>query len=372
MDIRDDVLPVLGPVGGTEEVEALNEVIRSGWWGKGPKVQEFEERFAEMVGAKHALAVTSNTHGLDLVLKALGISDADIINPAISFMTTAMVPVWNNCTSNIVDVNPDDLCIDPADVRKSLKSNTKAVIAVNHAGVPAPIDEIRDFYDGLIIEDCAHSCFTPGAGSKGDVAIWSFQAVKTMPTGDGGMITLEDSALYEKLKRMTWLGISSTYSRLNSLSSEKADRPGYTWDYEVEEVGYKAYMTDLTAAIGLAQMPKLPKNLEHRRHIQERYNSELPPEVQRPVWSETVQYYCARVDSNSRNALISFLADKKIHTSVHFKPLYLYNVMKQSRDYPVSDFEWKRLISLPCHNGMSDEDIDYVVYWVSKFFEQQT
>ena len=202
MKIRETVLPVLRPVGGNEELDSLRECIETGWWGKGPKVAEFEKKFAEMVGAKYAVAVTSNTAGQDLVLKALGIKDCDVINPTMSFITTAVVPLWNNCTSNIVDVLDDTLCIDPEDVRRNLKPNTKAIIAVNMAGVPAPIDEIREFYDGFILEDCAHSCYTSGAGSKGDAAVWSFQAVKTMPCGDGGMITTNDKDLYEKLSRV--------------------------------------------------------------------------------------------------------------------------------------------------------------------------
>ena len=216
MEIRKDVLPVLKPAGGEEEIQAVADVINSGWWGKGPKVAQFEKEFAEMVGAKYAIAVNSATAGQDLVLKALDIKDCDIINPTISFMTTGVVPLWNNCTSNIVDVDPDTMCLDPEDVRKHLKPNTKAIIAVNQAGVPADIDAIREFYDGLIIEDTAHSCYTPGAGSKGDVAVWSFQAVKTMPCGDGGMITTNNKELYDKIAPLTWLGITSSYSRVNN------------------------------------------------------------------------------------------------------------------------------------------------------------
>ena len=367
MKIRDKVLPVLRPLGGEEEIASLRESIESGWWGKGPKVTEFEKKFAEMVGAKYALAVNSNTSGQDLILKALGIKDCDIINPTISFMTTAVVPLWNNCTSNIVDVRRDDLNICPEDVKKNLKSDTKAVIAVNYAGVLAPIEEIREFYDGFIIEDCAHACYTPGAGSRGDAAVWSFQAVKTMPCGDGGMITLNDKDLYEKLVSMTWLGITSTYSRVRNMHG---DKPGYSWDYEVDILGYKCYMIDIMASICLTQMKKLPKNLEWRRHIQKRYNEELADCITAPPHSETVQYYCAKVPPEHRDNLIDYLASKNIHTSVHFKPLHKYNVVKSmnQREYPVADVEWKKLISLPCHPGMNDEDIDYVMYWVREFF----
>jgi perosamine synthetase len=371
MEIRKDVLPVLRPVATQEDIEAVTEVLRSGWWGKGPKVDQFEREFAEMVGAKYAVAVTSNSHGQDLLFKALGMKGVDVINPAISFMTTAAVPLWNDCSSNIVDVTRDSLNLDPDDVKASLKSNTKMVIAVNHAGVPAPIDAIRDFYDGFILEDCAHSCYTPGAGTRGDAAVWSFQAVKTMPTGDGGMITTDDQELYEKLLPLTWFGISSTFSRLKGdgeKSQNPSGKPGYAWDYEVDTLGYKAYMIDITAALGLSQMKRLPESLAHRRQIQKRYNEELSPQISRPVWSETVQYYGARVNAELRSDLMTYLADKRIHTSVHFKPLYKYEILKRDRQFPVAEEEWSRLITLPCHNGMNDSDVDYVVYWVNKFF----
>ena len=367
MKIRDKMLPVLGPKGGEEEVQALREVIESGWWGKGPKVAEFEEKFAKMVGHKYAIAVTSNSHGQDLIMKALNYRHKDVINPTISFIATAVIPLWNDCTSTIVDVERNSLNIDPDDVKNSLKYNSDMIIAVNTAGVPAPIKEIRSFYDGFILEDCAHSCYTPGAGLQGDAAVWSFQAVKTMPCGDGGMITTNDKSLAEKCREMTWFGVSSTWSRAQGQSG----KPGYAWDYQVNLLGYKYYMIDILAAICIEQMKKLPKHLEFRRHIQKRYNKELSSVIQPPAWSETIQYYIARVANRTlRDKLIDYLADKKIHTSVHFKPLHKYEPLKQNREYPVADSEWLKLISLPCHNRMTEEDIDYVIYWVSKFFEE--
>ena len=376
MKIRDIMLPVLKPHGGDEEIEALSKVIKSGWWGKGPKVAEFEEKFAKMVGAKYAVAVTSNSAGQDLIMKALDIRDGDVINPTISFMATAMIPLWQpNITTNVVDVDPYTMCIDVNDVKRSITPNTKAIIAVNQAGIPAPIDKIREFYDGFIIEDCAHSCYTEGAGSKGDAAVWSFQAVKTMPCGDGGMITLNDEELYNKLKEMTWFGVSSTYSRI-AKDDKITGNTGYTWDYEVDKIGYKCYMIDINAAIALEQMKKLPKMLEWRRHIQARYNSLLCEQVERPPHTETVQYYGAKVPAEYRSDLIDYLVNKKIHTSVHYKPLHKYEIIQKhlthpDKQYPVANKEWLKLISLPVHSGMTDEDIDYVIYWVNKYFEEK-
>ena len=370
MDIREKVLPVLGPKGGEEEVEALRGVIESGWWGAGPKVSEFEEKFAKLVGHKYAVAVTSNSHGLDLVMKAMGFKNIDIINPTISFITTAVVPLWNDCTSNIVDVDRKTLCIAPEAVSRYQKPNSEVLIAVNMAGVPAPYEQLRKGFGGFIIEDCAHSCYTTNAGLGGDIAIWSFQAVKTMPAGDGGMITTDDEVLYNKLKELIWFGVSSTWSRVQKGFSGK---PGYSWDYDVDIIGYKYYMTDIIAAICLEQLKKLPEHLKFRRHIQERYNEELKECIEAPVFSETVQYYCARVPKNHRDSLIDYLADKKIHTSVHFKPLHKYEVFNQNkhRDYPIANDEWLKLISLPVSNRMVEEDIDYVVYWVKKYFENK-
>jgi perosamine synthetase len=368
MEIRDDVIPVLKPRGGKEEINAIAEVIESGWWGKGPKVEEFEKKFAELVGAKYAVGVTSASAAIDILMKALNINNCDVINPTISFISTAVIPLWNDCSSNIVDIGRKTLTINPEDVKKNLKPNTRLVIAVNMAGVPADIDAIRKFYDGIIIEDCAHSCYTPGAGTKGDVAVWSFQVVKTMPCGEGGMITTNDKGLHEKLSELIWFGVPSTYSRVSKPDNPTA-KLGYTWDYEVDIVGYKCSMIDILAAICLEQMKKLPKHLRLRRHIQKRYNKELRDYIETPAWSETVQYYCARVPKEDRDRLINYLGSKNIHTSVHFKPLHKHPALKQDREFPVADEEWLKLISLPCHPSMTDEDIDYVIYWVKKFFE---
>tara|TARA_Y100001963_G_scaffold11999_1_gene15157 strand:+ start:425 stop:1522 length:1098 start_codon:yes stop_codon:yes gene_type:complete len=362
MKIRENPIFVLRPYGDDQEISAVKEVIESGWWGKGPKVTEFEQEFAKLVGSKYAIAVTSNSHGQDLVMKAMGFKGIDVINPTISFATTAMVPLWNDCSSNIVDVLPDTMCISSEDVERYKKPNSEVLISVHQAGLTAPIDEIRKVFGGFIIEDCAHSCYTPNHGTMGDVAVWSFQAVKSMPMGDGGMITLDDKELYEKMVEMIWFGIPPTWKRFTG--------NGYAWDYEIETLGYKYYMIDIMAAIGLTQMKRLPDLIKKRQYIQKIYNEQLHESVQRPLWSHTCQYYSCKVKSDIRNDLINYLAKKNIHTSVHFKPLHLHPLLKQDRSYPVADVEWEKSITLPCHYSMTDDDIDYVIYWVNKFLDK--
>ncbi len=361
------------PVGGGEELRELADCFTTGWWGKGPKVEQFERDFAAMVGAKYAIAVSSATAGQDLIYKALGFDSDSVISPTISFLTTGVVPLWNRCNSLLVDVQAEDLTICPDDVARRVTPNVRAIVAVNFAGVLADIERLRAVFDGLIIEDCAHSCYTPGSGARGDAAVWSFQAVKTLATGDGGMITTNSQELYEKIIPLTWLGISSTYSRTKPRAEGSPEgRPGYSWDYEVDTIGYKAYMTDLTAAVGLAQMRKLDSSLAHRRAIARRYDEQLHQTVRRPPFSHTVQYYVARIPGGLRDELIDYLADKRIHTSVHYKPLHNYPILRQDWSFPVADSLWKDIISLPCHAGMSLEDADYVCYWINNFLAGAT
>ena len=131
-------------------------------------------------------------------------------------------------------------------------------------------------------------------------------------------------------------------------------------------------MIDLQAAIALEQMKKLSNHLEWRRHIQKCYNEGLSGLIRTPAWSETVQHYGARVPAIERNDMINYLADKKIHTSVHYKPLHTHKIVRQDRSYTVADREWKKLISLPCHPGMTQEDIDYVIYWIKQYYYEKS
>ena len=370
MKIRTTVLPVLRPIGGKSDIESLAKTIKSGWWGRGPKVELLEKRFSKMVGAKFAVAVTSNTMGLDLVLKAYNIKSGNIISPTISFVTTAVVPLWNGCESRLCDIDKKTRNISIEDISSSLDKKTKAVIPINYAGIQTDIPSIRKVYNGIIIEDCALSCYSPGAGSKSDVAIWSFQAVKTISCGDGGIITTNSKKIYDKLKLLINFGIpQDTYQRATKGSSSSILKPGYVWDFNISTIGYKAYMNDIQASLLLSQLDSLSKYLKVRMKIQKKYNEELADEVIRPAWSNTCQFYSASVPSEHRNNLMNYLSTKNIHTTIHFKPLHFHTIFKQKRKFEVAENEWTKFISLPCHSAMKEQDIDYVIYWVNKYFK---
>jgi dTDP-4-amino-4,6-dideoxygalactose transaminase len=372
MQIRKKTIPVLSPTGGKEEINAIAKTIRSGWWGRGSQVEELEKKFAKLVKAKYAVSTLSNTTGLDLVLKAYGINGGNIISPTVSWVTTAMVPLWNNCENKLCDINAIDRNLCPKDVKKLVNKNTKAIISVNYAGIQCNTKPLRKFFKGLIIEDCALSCYTPGAGKSGDVAIWSFQAVKTISCGDGGIITTNSRELYKKLKSLTYFGITQdTYKRATTRGKKSMLKPGYVWDFDVKSIGYKAYMNDLQASMLLAQLKKLKGFIKRRMQIQKFYNDNLPKEIGRPEYSGTCQFYSASVKKEYRAELMEFLAKKKIHTTVHYKPLHMHPIFKQKRKFPVADVEWEKFISFPCHSAMTLGDAKYIVYFVNKFFDKK-
>lgn len=351
----------------------LLEVIDSGWWINGPKTKQFEEEFAKYVGAKYAVAVNSATSGLDLCLKAYDIKGGELITPAFTFVSDAAVGEWNGMDVTFADIDAKTYCLNPRSL--NLSPETKAIIAVDCHGRLADVQGIKDKIREhnirhqepvrpLIIEDAAHAMYTPGAGQHADITVWSFQGVKTMPTGDGGMITTNDEAIMKKLRALYWLGIEK-------LTYERVGKQGYTWDYDIKEPGIKAYMIDLTAVIGLGQLHRLEETNRRRRDIQKRYNDAFRgnPWFLEPAYSHTVQYYTPSWDN--RDGLAEHLAKNGIHTSVHFKPVSEMTYWKKAKKnpLPVTDSVWRSLLSLPVHNALTDEEQDFIISKVKEFYQ---
>lgn len=343
----------------------LLDVLDSGWASFGPKVEEFEQAFATRVGAKYAVATNSATAALDIAVKAFDITSGELVTPSFTFTSDAHVGEWNGMKVKFADINPDTFCIDP---EFPISPDTKAIIAVDCHGRFADIDRIRERLrilgqKALIIEDAAHAIHNPGE-QKGDVVVYSFQAVKFMPIFDGGMVTTNDEEVYKKLRKLTWLGIEqNTY--------ERAAGGKYAWDYNiVQGNGIKAYMTNVQAAIGLGQLRRLDALLAKRQQIQERYNKAFRGNAwfTEPLYSRTVQYYTPKWAD--RDGLNEFLGANGIHTGMHFKPLHLMTYWKKNHDRPLPHTEevFKSILSLPVHDALTEEEQEYVIDRVKTFY----
>lgn len=361
------MIPVLRPTIDEQTKKELLEVLDSGWWGFGPKTQEFEKKLAEYVDAKYCVGMNSGTSALDLCLKVYGIKGGELITTPMTFVSDAIVGEWNGMDVTFADINPDSLCIDPESL--VLTEKTKAIIVVDSHGRLANIKRIRERckeagIDPLIIEDAAHAMYTPGAGKDADITIWSFQAVKSLPMWDGGAITTNDESIYKKLRTLTWLGVEkSTYDRV--------DKKKYTWDYDITQAeGIKAYMTDVQAVVGLGQLRRLEETNARRRAIQTMYDEAFNgmKEIEIPEYSHTVQYYTLK--GENRDELGEFLANNGIATSVHFKPLSEMTYWKKAvkRPLPVTDTVWIKLLSLPVHNALTDEEVKFIISKVKEFY----
>jgi len=358
------MIPVLRPTIDEQTKKELLEVLDSGWWGFGPKTQEFEKKFAEYVGAKYCVGMNSGTSALDLCLKVYNIKGGELITTPMTFVSDAIVGEWNGMDVTFADIDPDTLCLDPKTL--VITPETKAIITVDSHGRLADVAGIREKFKGLIIEDAAHAMYTPGTGKDADITIWSFQAVKSMPMWDGGAITTNDEAIYKKLRTLTWLGVEkSTYDRV--------DQKKYTWDYDItQSQGIKAYMTDVQAVVGLGQLRRLEETNKRRREIESMYNEAFKdmPQIEIPMHSHTVQYYTMKCEN--RNELGEFLANNGVATSVHFKPLSEMTYWKKSvkRSLPVTDKVWLKLLSLPVHNALTNEQVVFIISKVKEFYSK--
>jgi perosamine synthetase len=366
------VIPVFRPTSGPEEEAAVAEVLRSGWWGLGPKTAEFEARFAEAVGAAFCVGTNSASMALLLSLAALDLAGREVITTALTFVSTNHAILQAGGTPVFADVDPDTLTIDPADVERLITPRTAAVMVVDYGGHPAELRTIGGLAQahGLtMVEDAAHACGATyrgqPVGSISDLTCFSFQAVKNLAMGEGGGITVAEPSMAERLRRMRWLGLSqSTWERTGTSQ--------YRWDYDLAEIGYKGHLSDIPAAIGLVQLRRLPEANERRRAIARRYSAAFAglDWLTRPTELDHVEsawhLYAVRVPE--RNRFIDHLSSCGVAASVHYKPTHLYaQYAPYARALPVTESVWRRLVTLPLFPGLTDDEVEQVIDAVRTF-----
>lgn len=375
-------LPFARPSITEREKEAVLGVLDSGWLTTGPLSKDFEERFAAIVGSRHAVAVNSATAALHLALEAMGIGpDDEVIVPTWTFAASAEVVAYRGARPVLVDVDAATLNATPEQVMAAVTPRTKAVIVVHVAGRPIEIDRLVALLEprGIgIVEDAAHAFPSrvggPDgryAGTFGTVGAYSFYATKTITTGEGGMLVTDDPAIADRARLMSLHGISRTAWNRYAASG--------SWYYEIEDVGFKYNMTDIAAALGLVQLDRAWELLETRRDLARRYaaclgGSQVADLIELPTdatdGSHAWHLYVIRLALErlhiDRGQVIDGLKDLGIGTSVHFIPLHLHPYYRRRwgygpQDCPVATTEYERVISLPLWPGMSDDDIDRVV-----------
>ncbi|MBM3267963.1 MAG: DegT/DnrJ/EryC1/StrS family aminotransferase [Candidatus Sericytochromatia bacterium] len=368
------MIEVFKPAMGQEEIDAVAEVLRSGWIGLGPKTAEFEREFARYVGVSHAVAVNSATAALDLAMHLLDIGRGDeVIVPTVTFVSTAHAVAYNLGTPIFVDCDPVTLNLDLADVARKITRRTRAIIAVHYAGRPVDMDALVDTAEDIpIVEDAAHACGAVykgnRAGSLGDLACFSFHAVKNLAAGDGGALTFSDGAWDARARKLRWLGIDkSTWDRT------ALDRK-YWWQYNVEEIGLKCHMNDITAAIALAQLAKLERHNARRREIAERYFAglagvdevSLPPRDDEDYQSA---WHIFWIKAKRRDDLSVHLRDNGINTGVHYTPIHTYPCYGNRPHLPVAEQVQHELLSLPMYPDLVDADVDRIVSLIRTFYK---
>lgn len=301
----------------------MDECFANGWIGEGKLVAELEQKWAKYTGAKYAVATNSCTSALDIAVRIAGFSKSRCVTVSpFTFVSSALAPLNAGYEVLFKDINEETLCTDEADIQ------------VMYAGNIAGKGKIYDM---------AHA---GGYKHLGELSCWSFHAVKNLPVGDGGMITMNDRKLYERAKALSWCGIDkSTWKR----SGKK-----YSWDYNIQEAGLKAHMNDLTAAIALEQLKVLDRGNNYRKQIAETYNKYLPKSIKRPYPSSTWHLYTIQVDK--RDELFDYLAENGIGCGVHYKPLYKYKIFN-CKELPITKKVFKRIISLPIHLELKITDV---------------
>ena len=369
-------LPFALPDIDETEFHEVKEALQSGWITTGPKTKKFEAKFAKAVGAKHAIAVNSCTAAMHLALEALGVRQGDeVVTSPYTFAATAEVIRYFDARPVFVDVEPRFLNLNSDLIEQAVTPKTKIILPVHLGGMPAEMDAIRDvaIRHGIpVIEDAAHafpsSYKRKSIGSISEFTCFSFYATKSITTGEGGMITTDNDDWADRCRIMSLHGISKdAWKRYSAEGS---------WYYEIVAPGYKYNMTDIAAAMGLAQLHKADAMHARRKVIAGMYNEAfkhntvLQIPADEPKMQHAWHLYMLRLHLEAmtidRGRFIEEMKKKGIGCSVHFIPLHIHPYYRdlygfKPDDFPVAYREYTREVSLPIYSKMTDRDVVRVI-----------
>jgi perosamine synthetase len=377
----EDFLPYSRQLISEEEVEAVIEALRSPIISQGAQLEAFEESFARYCQVDHAVGVSSGSAALHAMCSAAGLGPGDeVIVPALTFASSATGALHLGAKPVFIDVDPDTLCIDPGGVERAITDRTKAVLAVDFAGHPAPYGELReitDRHDLVLLADSAHSVGGSvrerPVGGLADITAFSFNPVKNMTAAEGGMVTSDSADVAGHVRMFRVHGMTKTPERLESPS------PG-GWYYEQQFLGFNYKLSELHAALGRVQLRRVDEFNRRRKAIAAEYSDRLghlPIELPRSPSSgvHTWHLFVIRVEQRDlRKPLFDVLRTAGIGVQVHYIPApmhpYFARLGYSMEGLDVSSDYYGRALSLPVHPAMTDRDVDRVVEAVQGFFDR--
>lgn len=377
--IRDSYLPYGKQWIDEEDVNAVTAVLKSDFITTGPTIPQFEKAVADFVGAKYAVAFSSGTAALHGACFAAGINENDeVITSPMTFAASSNCILYSGGHPIFADIDTKSYNISPKSIKSQITKRTKAIITVDFTGQPAEYEEIISIAKNngvIVIADGAHALGATYKGKRvgaiGDMTMFSFHPVKHITTGEGGMITTDNEAYYEKLLDFRTHGITRDPSRLSS------NEP---WYYEMQELGFNYRMTDIQAALGLSQMKKLKKFVEKRREYANRYNdafagmNAIITPFQQQGCNSSWHLYIIRLNleklNANRNEIFKALQKENIGVNVHYIPVYFHPYYQQigykNGLCPNTEKIYQEMITLPLFPSMTDQDVRDVIEGVKK------
>ncbi len=357
---------------GNRELREVQKSFNASWVGLGPKVKIFEQAWSDYLGCNKAYALNSATAALHLSLKAFKFKPGKkVLLPSLTFASTASAVLYNNLIPVFVDCDVDNLSLELEDLKNKYDKDCVAIIPVHYTGHPCAMEKIIPWAKskGLkVIEDCAHTAgsFYKGKrlGMWGDISCFSFEEKKLLTTGDGGMICSDDINLLKDIPPLRWVGIDKdTWKSAKSYVDDQKNT--MHWYYEINELGYKYNMNDLSASIGIIQLKRLNYFLRKRTQIIERYLENLKncPNLIPLVKYEpkTYSYQIFGIRTSFREQLMLYLKQNKIATGCHYTPLHQQPLFKTYKSScPIIESQANKLITLPLHVDLSLKDIDFI------------
>ena len=373
------MINVFQPQLGKEELKAIEKVFESNWLGKGKITGQFEKEFSGHLGVRHdqIKSVSCCTEGLFQSMELLNIGDSDeVILPSISFVAAGSAIAHSGAKPVFCDVDEHTMNPKAEHIETKITERTKAVIIMHYGGMPAPMDEIIELVRSkniFLIEDSACSVASlykgKACGTFGDIGTWSFDAMKILVTGDGGMLYVKDAEMGKRAEHLLYLGLMSKSGLEKTGSVDEK-----WWEFDISCYGRRSIMNDITATIGLEQLKKLSSFINRRRNVHIRYNAglkdlawiKLPPEV--PEYCESSYYfYWIQTELGIRDKLAHYLRDQGIYTTFRYFPLHRVKYFNSDAVLPNSEKATDSTLCIPMHHSLSNGEVDMIIECIHSF-----